>query len=130
MPLDGAGTEEEPRTDLWIRETVTGETSDLRLLGGELRAGFVDPSSRTLPGCQQLALGASAEGLHSHRHEQLPRGAKLLARVEASALAPQPLTVDQVRAGELRTQPGRAQPVDRFAVQLVGRRPGAQQRLA
>jgi hypothetical protein len=58
------------------------------------------------------------------------RGTQLPARVDAPALAAQPLPVQQVRAGQLRPQPGPAQPVDRLAVQLVGGRPAAQQRPA
>ena len=50
--------------------------------------------------------------------------AQLLARVDPAILAAQPLAIEQVRAGELRTQPGAAQPLDRLAIQLVGgRRP-------
>ena len=43
--------------------------------------------------------------------EQLVGGAQLLARVDAAALAPQPLAVDQVGAGELprmRVRPSRS----------------------
>ena len=57
-------------------------------------------------------------------------GAQLVAGFDAPALAAQPLPVQQMRAGELRTEPGTAQPVDRVVVQLVGGRPAAQQRPA
>jgi hypothetical protein len=53
---------------------------------------------------------------------------QLLARINAAVLAAQPLPVEQVRPGELRTQPRTAQPIDRFAVQAVGGRAVAQQR--
>jgi hypothetical protein len=59
------------------------------------------------------------------------RRAKLLAGVDPAALAAQPLAVEEMGAGELRTQPGTAQPLDRLAVQRVGggavayQRPGA-----
>ena len=54
-------------------------------------------------------------------------GAQLLARVDAAALAAQPLAVEQVGAGELRTQRRSAEPLDRLAVERVGGRPLAQQ---
>ena len=53
------------------------------------------------------------------RDEQLVGDAQLLARVDAPALAAQPLAVEQVRAGELRPQPGAAEPLDRLAVEAA-----------
>src|SRR5262249_44484907 len=60
------------------------------------------------------------ERLHPDRCELVDGGAQLLARVDAPALAAQPLTVKQVGAGKLGTQPGTAQPVDRLVVQDLG----------
>src|ERR687889_324174 len=54
--------------------------------------------------------------------------AQLRARVDASALAPQPLAVEQLRPSQLRTQLGAAQPIDGFAIQAVGGGAVAQQR--
>ena len=51
------------------------------------------------------------------------RGAQLRARVDAAILAAQPLAVEQVGAGELGTQPGAAQPLDRLAVEALGGSP-------
>ena len=51
-----------------------------------------------------------------------------VARVDAAVLAAQPLAVEQVRAGELGTQPGPAEPLDRLAVQALGGLAVAQQR--
>ena len=48
---------------------------------------------------------------------------QLLARIDASALAPQPLAVEQMRTGELRTQPGAAQSIDRLAVEASAASP-------
>ena len=56
------------------------------------------------------------------------RGAQLLARVDAAVLAAQPLAVEQMRAGELGPQPGAAQPLDRFAIEVVCGLALAQQR--
>ena len=57
-------------------------------------------------------------------------GAQLLARVDAAILAAQPFTVEEVRAGDLRAEPGAPEPLDGLAVQLVGGGPVAQQRPA
>ena len=55
-------------------------------------------------------------------------GAQLLARVDAAALAAQPLAVEQVGAGELGAQPRAAQALDRLAIQALGGLAFAQQR--
>src|SRR5438094_7688353 len=49
-------------------------------------------------------------------------GAQLLTRIDAPALAAQPLAIEQMRAGEFGTEPGTAQPIDRFAIEVVGGR--------
>ena len=47
-------------------------------------------------------------------------GAELRARVDPAALAAQPLAVEQVSAGQLGTQPGAAQSLDRLAIGGLG----------
>ena len=47
-------------------------------------------------------------------------GAQLLAGVDAPALAPQPLAVQQVRAGELDAEAGAAEALERLAVGRLG----------
>ena len=49
-------------------------------------------------------------------------GAQLLTRIDAPALAAQPLAIEQMRVGEFGTEPGTAQPIDRFAIEVVGGR--------
>jgi hypothetical protein len=56
------------------------------------------------------------------------RGAQLLARVTAAALAAQPLAVEQVRAGQLRADPGAAEPLDRLEIPALGAGVVAEQR--
>ena len=77
---------------------------------------------------QQLAAGALGEGLRAHRGEQVVGGAQLAARVDPSALAMQPLAVQQVGPGELGPQRGAAEPLDRLGVALLRSVPFAQQR--
>ena len=72
--------------------------------------------------------GALGERLHADRGEQVVGGAQLRARVDAAILAAQPLAVEQVRAGELGTQPRAAEPLDRLAIEPLGGLALAQQR--
>ena len=87
---------------------------------GELVARVDGALARLLARGQKLAAGALGERLQADRVEHRVGGAQLLARVHAPALAAQPLAVEQVRAGELRSQPGPAEAVDRVAVRAVG----------
>ena len=78
----------------------------------------------------QLPARPLGERLHPDRRELVVGGAELDARVDAALLAAQPLPVNQMGAGQLRTQAGPAQPVDRLAVQVVRCGGVAQQRPA
>ena len=69
---------------------------------------------------EQLMPGAFGERVGAHGDERLVRDPQLLASVDAPALATQPLAVEQAGAGELRTQPGAPEAIDRFAVQALG----------
>ena len=104
-----------------LERPVARQPRDLGLLGGELAAGLDGALAGRLAGGQQLARGALGERLGAHRGEQLVRGAQLLARVEAAALAAQPFAVEQVRASELQRDAGAAEPLDRLAVERARR---------
>jgi hypothetical protein len=52
---------------------------------------------------------------------------QLLARVDAAVFAPQPLAVQEVRAGQIRPLLGAPEPADRLAVPALGRVVAAQQ---
>ena len=52
--------------------------------------------------------------------EDRVRGTELLAGVDAAALAPQPLAVDELRAAERHADAGAAEPFDRLAVEPLG----------
>src|SRR6516225_8564408 len=95
VPLDRARADEQLGADLRVRQAVAGEPGNLLLLRGELldRAGAA--LARLLTRRQQLAAGAFGERLHPDRGEQVIGGAQLLARVQAPALAAQPLPVQQ-----------------------------------
>ena len=102
-------------------ESVAGEARDQRLLGGELVAGLGRASANGLAGGQQLVPGPLGERFGSHRGEHFvgrPQAAR--ARRPACGVAPQPLTVEQVAAGELHAHAGAAETLDRLAVAAVG----------
>jgi hypothetical protein len=46
-------------------------------------------------------------------------GAKLVACLGTAILAPQPFAVDQMRAGQIHTHAGAAEPLDRLTVQTI-----------
>jgi hypothetical protein len=117
--FDGARADEELRTDFWIRQACRASraiwsscgVSSSRVSGLRLR---------TFSPSRPLAMGPPGERLHSDRDEHVVGPTQLLARVDASAFATQPLAMEQVRPSELRTHLSAAQPIDRFAIQLVG----------
>src|SRR5262249_60965083 len=105
-----------------------GQQRDLRLLGGELVARLDAVLACLLARGDQLPARALGERLHPDRVEHVVGRAQLPARVDASAFAAQPLPIDEVCAGEVRTDPRAAQPVDRLAVKGLGGRAVAQPR--
>src|SRR4249920_3579040 len=118
MPFDRACAEEELCAYLRVREADPGEPGDLLLLRRELVARLVATLAHLLARCDQLAASALCERLHPDRDEHVVGRAQLLSRVETSPLAAQPLPVEQMRTGELRTESRTAEPIDRFAVGL------------
>ena len=122
MPLNGPRAEEEPRADLRIRQAVAGEPRDLPLLCGQIIAGLDGPLPHRLARRLELLAGALGERLHPDLDEHFVGRAQLLSRVDPAILTAQPLAVDQMRAGELGTEPGAAQPLDRLVIQSLGGR--------
>src|SRR2546430_5847140 len=96
---------------------VRGEPRDLLLLRGELAARLVTPLAHLLAGREQLAAGALGECVGAKADEHLIGGAELFARVHPAVLTPQPLAVDQVRAGDLRPERRAAEASDRLEIQ-------------
>ena len=120
VPLHGARTEEESRTDLRVRQSIASEPRDLPLLRRQLIARLGGPRAHPLACGQQLTLGAFGERLHPDGHEQLVCSAELLAGILAPALAAQPLPVEEMRARELGPESRAPDAVDGFAVQALG----------
>src|SRR5206468_3471495 len=107
---------------------VASELRDVPLLRGELVVRLDGALAHPLAGGLQFDAGTLGECFHADRGEQVVGGAELRARIGTPALAAQPLAVEQVRAGEFRTQPRTTQPLDRFAIQALGGLALAQQR--
>ena len=103
MPFDRASAEEELRADLRIRQAVPRQRGDLLLLWSELIARDVATPSHVLSCGDQFAARTFSERLHPYRHEHVVSCMQLLARVDASAFATQPLAVEQMCAGMLWT---------------------------
>ena len=128
VPFDRPRADEELGGDLRIGVAVAREPGDVRLLRRELVARVVAALAHLLPGGRSSRRARSAKAVRAHRGEQLARGAQLLARVDAPALAAQPLAVQQARAGELGREPRAAEALDGLAVEALGGVAVAQQR--
>src|SRR5512132_2203701 len=106
VPLDRARAEEQLGADLRVGEPVAGEPGDLLLLRRE-RLARVERAAAHLPaGRGQLARGADGERLHPDLGEEVLGRPQPLARLAQTALAAQPLAVEQVRAGQLGADSG------------------------
>jgi hypothetical protein len=62
----------------------------------------------------------SAKVLDAHPREHLVGDAQLLPHIEPQALPAQPLAVEEMRASELRAHADAPEPLDRFAVEVIG----------
>ena len=95
-----------------------------------VRSACVDSGALAgcLAGCEELATGALGEGLGAHAVEHVVGGSQLLAGVEPSLFASQPLAVQQVSPGEMHDDPAAPQPLDRLEVERVGSLAGGEQR--
>src|SRR3954451_7262434 len=120
MPLDGARAEEEPGPDVRTRQALAGQTRKLPLLSGENVARRDGPLAHFLPRRKQLPSGPLAESLRPDRRELVVGGTEFDTRVDPAVLAAQPLPVEQMSSGEVRTPPGPCQSLDRLLMQALG----------
>jgi hypothetical protein len=84
VPFDGARAEEEPRADLRVRRSVTGEPRDLPLLRSQLIARLMASLPHALARGQKLLTCSLGDCLHADRRELVVGGAELLSRVDRS----------------------------------------------
>src|SRR5215207_5369840 len=120
VPFDGAGAEEELGADLGVRPAGASELGDVLFLRSELVAGVVAALADLLAGGQQLVPRTLGESVRAEREQRLARDPQLLARIDAPALAAQPLPIEQARACELAAHARAGEAVDRLAVQALG----------
>src|SRR4051794_37743070 len=129
VPLDRARADEELCADLRVRAALGGEACDLGLLRGEPVTGVGRALAHRLAGRHQLTSRAFSESVYAgDLGPHFVRDPEMLTSFGASALASQPLAVDQVGAGERRTDPRAAQTRDRLAIQLLSNVALAEQR--
>jgi hypothetical protein len=89
-------------------------------LGGQLGNRVGGPFAYGFAGGQQFPEGAVGEPFDAHCDEHLVGRAELLTCVDASVLAAQPFAAEQMRACQVSTHPGTAEPLDRLAVEVLG----------
>src|SRR5262249_32901948 len=115
--LDGARAEEEPRTDLGIRQSVACQARDFGFLRGELVTRLGVATTSSLTGCEKLAPDTLGKGLGAHCREHFLSRAKRSARLRSAPLAAQPFAVNKMRPGEVRLDSRASQPLDRLEVE-------------
>ncbi len=123
MPFDGAVADEELRADFLIRPAFSGKSRDVLLMRRELIARVLTALADRLAGGHQLAACALGETVCANRGQQVVRTAQLLARVNPTVCATQPLAERQSSTSQVRPHSTLAEPVDRLAVEVFGRLP-------
>src|SRR5690349_22043556 len=120
MPLNGARADEQLRADLGVRAPIACKPRDMLLLWRELVACVIAALAHLFAGGQQLTPRTFRKPVRAHHDQHLVGGPQLRARVHPPVLSAQPLAVDQVAAGEVRTKTAVAQPVDRLPIVALG----------
>ena len=116
--------------DLRVGQPLACQLRDLPLLRGEIVACLDVPFAHRLPRRQELTPGTLGEPRHADGAQHPVGGAQLHTRVQRwfSRRSHSPCSrYARASSGRSRVRPSR---IDRFAIQAVGGRPVAQQRLA
>src|SRR6476659_141796 len=127
VPFNRARAEEQPRGDLWIRVAFARKLGDLTLLGGQFVAALCPAFADLLSRGYELSPSALGESVHAETREHVVRRTQLLAGIDAPACAAKPFPVEQVCARAFRRDAATGKPVDRLAIELIGRPALAQQ---
>src|SRR5215467_8319310 len=101
MPFHGARADEQLRRYLRVRQPIARQSGDLGFLGGEVVHRVRPALTNGFAGGQEFVTGTFGERLESHVVELLMGDPQLLAGVDATALAPEPFAVHEVRTGGL-----------------------------
>ena len=73
MPFDSAWAEEQPRADLWVRQSLACQLRDMPLLCRQFVTRLGAALSHVLAGGHQLLAGALGERVHPDRCEHRMR---------------------------------------------------------
>jgi hypothetical protein len=125
--LNRARTNEQPRADQGVGQPVAGQSGDQRFLRFEQAEGDRCASARCLAGGRQLAAGPLGEPLCTKPVEKLVGGAQLVAGVDSTVLAAQPLAVHQLGPSQVERDTATAEARNRLLVEGFGARAGGQQ---
>ena len=106
MVLDSAGADQQLGPDLRVGVSVRSKARDLGLLGRERVTGLGRAAAHGLARREQLTTGALGEGVCAEAGKEFVRCAQLLTSGDALTLASKPLSIEQVRTGELDADPG------------------------
>src|SRR4029453_2086410 len=117
MPLDRLRTDKQPPPDFRVREPLPCEPGDLLLLRRQLVAGIGTAFADFLTGGYQLAARGFGERGHTDLDENFVRRPQLLACIDATAFAAQPLAIEEMRARLIGTELAPLQPLDRLAIE-------------
>src|SRR5882757_4488113 len=120
VPFDGVRADKQLGSDLLIRQTVAGQSRDLRLLGRQLVARAERLFAYLLTGRNQLSASPLGEGLRAHSGEHLMGGAELLAGCGSSVRSAQPFAVTQPGPREMHDDAGALQAFNGFSEMAVG----------
>ena len=119
MVLHGAGADEQLRADLGVGETISGQPSDMCLLGCEHAARVVGAPPRGLARGEELVTGAVGKPLGPDAAERFVGGSELLTRVDAAVLATQPFALHEPGTGVVDSAAAAPEPLHRLAVERL-----------
>jgi hypothetical protein len=128
VPFDSAWADEQLGAELGVRQSVTGESGDLGLLGRENLTRLDRALAYRLAGGQEFATGALSKRFGAETVRYLVGGSQLFACVDAPVLATQPFAVHQVGASQVNGDTAAFEAGDGLAVQRLGGPAVAEQR--
>jgi len=118
--LDRARADEKPSRDLPIGQPLSHQARDLGLLRSQLIERLGAPLAGVLAGRLELDAGALGERLDAGVGEKFVGDPQLLAGVEATATAPQPFAIQEMRPSQLDADARSSEPCYRFLIVRLG----------
>lgn len=115
-----AGTDEQLFGDLAVGRTVGGQLRNAGFLRGEVELGLWGSASGSFTSSAQFTARLFRKAGCAHGEKHVLGSAKLASRIAPSPGTPQPLTVHQVRAGQIDSRMAASELADRFEVSSLG----------